>query len=1148
MKLNRLFLRVVVLLLLPVLLFAGCAKRDAQKALTTAQEAQQEAQNAGAPGYVRDMYTRAQATLSQAESQFNNGDYQQAVETANIAQSSFVQAKDAVPRVKERVDAQITEIETALAEAEANMQKAQTDASAVLSPAELESGKTLVSDLRTEFDTTIREEVDEEKLNAYLVKVKDAVLETLALAFAHLKPEATNAKQTITGMMEQAQILKADIHAPDQYAQLQSQMQQLDTLERDGKWQEIIDLSAQMTDPLDQIITLAQEKAAGDILNELMDQINQAKALNVQGVADYATNLQQAQTSLTEGQTALQQENYSLAIASADAAKAALDAANQSLGTAAQSLIQTADANLQNALSQDAEQYAPQVVAQVREAIAGAQELITQSNFPSAYASAQRASQVSAGAVDAARRGKAQLSLNKVEGPFSILHSQGGSKYAPEAYQTALAAVQRLRNFMSSGEYESVSENETEAVNTVQTSLAQLASAAAQLIEKSDQALERSVDAEAPSVVSMLHANAVNLRASAEKDLSAQKYLSAIQKSENAIEAAGQAEARAYQLRAEQNLREADRNISLAEQAGQRTLSPLAYRNAVNANNETKQLNTTGKYQDAFERSEEAKELADRALNNLVYSAQEQVDDALTAKAMSYSQPEISQALTLLKDAEDAQSSQRFSVANEKAQQALKLASEAERFAYQQRSYALLRDLSGLKDELDHNLAPVHTPGLYRRAIDHLAEAKVKQIDEEFEESFYHADAANETKSLIDKTMTDQFNATVAQLKSTADWMGQNALDENGKEIKMQLMDAVAELERQTALGDYVAAYGAQENALTVSQNAVNQLSNVNRQILAQQLNEKLAEYQKQNALAIVPEQNEQIQNTMAALKSPASGEEYEELKKQFEATVATVEELPSGIMTMANQRTDEIAVVLQQAQDAGSRKFYSDWNRELVTDLQWLRNSIQGQDYAEISARLKKLETEANELLTAAQVASAEADYLQALQVNLEQMNQIVQDFGYVLDVSPTLIPASMISTYKNELQVKQLYRQLQGDIDARTFSINAELLDERVKEMTPPDTMKKVHNKAVKAFTMFRKAAHGFALFGESEVYDTEYRNDAIKKSYDDLKKIMKLNEELLFAIDSHRRLDNKDITQWKIRKMERDFGDWFLDWNAE
>lgn len=1149
MKSNRLFLRLVVLLLLPALLFVGCAKRDAQKALDLANTAKEEARAASAPGYVPDMYSRADTTLSQAQNQFDSGDYQQAIETANIAQSNFEQAKTAAPQVKIRVDRQIGEIETALQQAEANMEQARTVSAAALNPTDLESGNTLVSDLNSELSNMkANNEVDEEVLNAFLAKVNDAVQETAALANAHLKPEATAARQELESMMQQAQELKADIHAPDQYAQVQTQIQQVNDLERDGKWQEMIDLADQILPTLEQIITTAQEKAAGDILKELAAQINQAKALNVRGVAEYTNNLSQAETALSEGQAALQQENYSLTIASADAAKASLQSANQSLGTAAQTLIETAESNLQSALDQEAERYAPQVVAQIREAVASAKELLTQSNNPSAFASAQRAAQVSSGAVEAARRGKAQLSLNKVEAPFSVLHSQGGSKYAPDAYQTALSAVQRLRNFMKSGNYESVTENESEAVTVVQESLAKLAASAAQYIERADKAIELSIDADAPSVVATLHANAVNMRASAEKELAAQKYLSAIQKSESAIEAAQQAESRAYQLQAEQNLREADRLIAMADQAGQRALSPLAYRNALTAKSETQQLLANGKYQNAYERSIETKTLSDRALNNLVYSAQEQVDDALTAKSMEYANSEITQALTLLKDAEDAQAARRYSVANEKSQQAFKLAAEAEETTYQQRSAELLQELAGMKEELQYNLADTHTPALYRRALNHLAEAKVKQIDAEFEESFYHADAANETKALIYDTMMKELGQTVAELNETADWMGKNILNANGKEIKIVLMNAVTELERQIALQDYLAAYAAQENALAVSKNAVSQLSTVNRQILAMQLNEKLADYKKQNALAIVPEQQEQFASTFASLKMPAEDADYKDVKKQYENAVAAVDALPENIMTMANQRTDEIAIVLQQAQDAGAKKYYADWTRELTTDLQWLRNSIQGKDYAEISSRLTKLEDESNKLLTATQTAASEADYLETLKVNLEQMKQIMQDFGFVLHALPELIEASMVPSIIEDITVKDMYSQLQGDIDARTFSINAELLEERVKDITPPETMEKVHKKAEKVFTMFRKAAHGYALFGESEVHDIEYRNDAIRKSYRDMKKIVKMTEELQFAIDSHRRMDNKDVMMWKARKFERDFQDWFFNWKAE
>ncbi len=1161
MNSKRFFAQIFVIMLFPLLLTVGCAQREAQKALTEAQQAQEEAQGAGAPGYVPQMYTTAQNMLSQAQSQFDNGDYELAIETANTAQSRFVNAKEQVPRVKQRVDAQLADIETALSEAEANMQQARTVAQGILTPAELESGETLVSELRNEYESTVSREVDEEQLNAFLQRAQDAVQETQSLVNAPLKPDASAAKQELEDMMEQARELKADIHAPDRFAQVQQQMTQLDALERDGKWQGMIELADQIREPLNEIITVAQEKAAGDILNDLMAQINQAKAMNVANVAEFTSNLQQSETAWSEGQTALQEENYSLAIAAAEDAKAALDRADQALGTAAQNLIQTAESNLQAALALEAERYAPQVVSQIRDAAANAQEQIAEGNNSSAYSSAQRAAQVSEGASEAARRGKAQLSLNKVEQPFSVLHSQGGSKYAPQAYQSALSAIQRLRNLMSAGDYEQVVAGESEALQTVQDSLAELAKSAARFIERADQAIEASEYANAPDVVSMMHANAVNLRSAAEKELENEKYLNAIQKAEGAIEAAKNAENRAYQLRAEQNIREGDRLISLAEQAGQKALSPLAYRNAVEAKDETQQMIARREYQDAFERSEEAKELADQALNNLVYQAQNQVDDALTAKAMTYAKPEITQALTQLKTAEEAQNEKRYSIANEKAQQAYDAASRAEHFTYQQRSYALLQKLSDLKMVLEQDLVDVYTPALYQRALNHLAEAKVEQIEENYEESFYHADAAEETARLAYQTKLDAFDKTIANLQGTANWLGEHALDESGRSIKMNLLDAITEFKRQIALENYAQAHQAEAMAIQVAEETSMQLANLNRRILTGRLKEQLAEYEKQHALAIVPEKQEFFQDTFAKLQEPVSGNQYNELKSQYDEAVETVNNLPTDIETMANQRTDEIALIFQQVDDIVQQQrelqhqaelppinFYADWTRELRTDLQWVRNSLEGGDYAEISARLTKLEEETNELLAATELAAEEADYLRTLSRNLSQVKTITDNFGYVLEVPQKLITFSMISPVKMDPQIQEMYKQLQGDINARTMRINAELLEDRVKDLNPPETMKSVHNKALKAFALFRKAAHGFEVFGENDVYDIEYRNDAFNQSHEQLKKMLELNEELQFAIDSHRRKDTGEVVQWKMRKLERDFGKWYFDWNAE
>jgi hypothetical protein len=99
----------------------GCAKRDAQRALESAEEARQEAQAQLAPKYAQTQYDDASRLLDMARNQFEAGDYALAQETSEQAQSRYFSARDAVPEIRQRVEAALAVIEDALIEAEENI-------------------------------------------------------------------------------------------------------------------------------------------------------------------------------------------------------------------------------------------------------------------------------------------------------------------------------------------------------------------------------------------------------------------------------------------------------------------------------------------------------------------------------------------------------------------------------------------------------------------------------------------------------------------------------------------------------------------------------------------------------------------------------------------------------------------------------------------------------------------------------------------------------------------------------------------------------------------------------------------------------------------------------------------------------------------
>ncbi|MDP8245061.1 MAG: hypothetical protein P9L94_13340 [Candidatus Hinthialibacter antarcticus] len=1134
------WIKLASLILITVVMFTGCAKRDAQKAVDLAVQAQDEARAALAPKYAETIYSDANRLFGLAQSEFDAGNYKQAAESAQQSEARFRSAITAVPELRRAVEDKLAEISDAVTTAEQNVETARSQG--FLTSEEINAVATSVDDLRSRLDGDLG--VDMDVLNAFLEEAKGALPKSESLATAHLRPEAEQARDSVVAMMEEAQELNAPTAEPQLWSQITTLQMQLDSAERDGQWQQIIDVAAQMNEPLTQAITSAQRSAAGDIIADTQNQVTQAGQLNVQDVPGFTDLVTQAKDALQVGKDLLGQENFSGAIAAADEAKALLQQGYQTLGEQADVQLSVANENLNQAIQLQAETYAPAVVSQVRDAIASAQELKSQQRFAESYTAAQKAAQASANAPEAAKRGKAEQTLRKVEGPFGVLRSQGGDKYAPEAYEKALDAVKELRALMQAGQYAQVEEKVPAAVEIAESGLKSLGQSAKQYIGRAEQAITAAEKANAKDWVSMQFANSINMKSAAQGELEKNRFLVSIQKSEDAIEAAKSAESRAYQLQAEQNLRKANDLIAEARRAQQDDLSPNAYRKALYATEDGGEMLSKGSYQEAYKVSLDAAAKADRALNNIVLTAQESVDSLLFAEGVTYAQPETQQSAALLNDAQAAQAARNYPAANQAAAEAIRIAQSAEHFTWKQRTFSLLKNLEGAELMLQGENAQIETPALYRQTLDHFTEARVQQIDENYAESYKQAAGAEQTINQIWLAMESDLTRVKMEASQTADWLGENAEVEEGRELKMELMDSVSELERLIQLKEWRAAYAKADAVSKKADFAKGALQTQNRYRFREMLKETYKPFTEENALAITPDQKEMVENTIKTLRQPGDLT-YAELVDAYEQAVAASETLPDEIAQQALQRTEEINVVLQQAQDAGGRTYFPDKFRELTSDLQWLRNAVEGDDYKMIANRLKKLEKEAPQMLQATQLAVEEDAYLTNLDGFLRDVNNLIHDFSAISSMPPNQLLAARTTEYKLDETATDMFKSLQSKLTTKAMRINAEILLERVKDLTPPHTLESVHKNAIKSFTYFLRSAEGFDIYGRSKIYDLGYREESLKQGYKYLLKAQTVNSDLAFAIETSRKMSKWDKFVRNLRRLEVKAWDSYYSW---
>ena len=294
------WIQLVCLVLIPLVFAVGCSKREAQKQLTLAQEAKDRAQQAQAPGYAPQEFNEANRLINLAQQQFESGEYEQAIATANEAVARFEGTIPIVAEVRERVQQARDEIDQVISQAEVNVEQARQQG---LESDQIQPVADTVNQLRQQFTDEISTTViDQDELSNFLAQAQQALQETEPLATAHLQPEARDAIQSLQDQIEQARELKADVYDPGRFATIMDQVQQLQTLMDQGEWQQVIDQAGQLQQPINEVIQAAQQQSAGEILEETQNRIAQARQLNIE-VPAFQNAVQQAQSSLEQGRT-----------------------------------------------------------------------------------------------------------------------------------------------------------------------------------------------------------------------------------------------------------------------------------------------------------------------------------------------------------------------------------------------------------------------------------------------------------------------------------------------------------------------------------------------------------------------------------------------------------------------------------------------------------------------------------------------------------------------------------------------------------------------------------------------------------------------------------------------------------------------------
>ena len=213
------------------------------------------------------------------------------------------------------------------------------------------------------------------------------------------------------------------------------------------------------------------------------------------------------------------------------------------------------------------------------------------------------------------------------------------------------------------------------------------------------------------------------------------------------------------------------------------------------------------------------------------------------------------------------------------------------------------------------------------------------------------------------------------------------------------------------------------------------------------------------------------------------------------------------------------------------------------------------GRNYPEVAAAVVKADQMARVLLETIRAFVDESKYRKDIYELVEQANNLLKKFAYVIEVGPTGWRAAQAS------QRADLFAGVQRVISASEFYIVAVTLQQRVKDMTPPPTMVDLHKLVVRSFEELSLIGEFFQKYGDY-TYGTEARRKFIEAAFEhyhrrdaimlevDRKMLEGSRVEEAFKYDQPtviRRADNALSTmQEKTRGIEKRIGD--LIWGYE
>lgn len=1128
---------VVALMLLPVLALGGCGFYKNWQVGKKNQEVDAllaDAQSQQADRYLFDSFTKAKQALDDSRAAAEAGNYDEALTQSDEARTQFEQIIARIPQVRTDIQGKqerLTAIQSHLSGALTKVRNYAPEEATLI-----ESASKAIASASTMLQAKAQVADGEQGYDAVLMAAKAALDEATAGLARIEKDKAEQGIARLEGAWKQAQAVEVPKYAPES-AQIPQAIEAAKALVASASFGKVLEQLPMVETELQRFAVKAREARAKARIEHAQRLIELAEA----EPASAADKISAAKTALDEAIAQSREGKFDEAFASAESALNAARSEVKALEDDIQQQIKDLSTRIEEARKWEADKIS---AAKFTQAVADrdkAQELAREILFVEAQDSADAGSSSIEEAIGEARTVKIAVRIREDETSLQATESRGTYTYLKQDYQAVQALISQ-----ATGQVETASYDEAEAtllkvegmITGFEDGLRNLAQQRITEVEAAcKEARDAGAEKNAPSQLDEASAALGDAQASAAKS----EWKAAIEACESALTKAKEAAQQSYKILSDELVPVAEKELENAKTAGAASYAAPVYSQALDALDQSRKAYQNGDFKGALEKVKQSRDNAVQARLLLVEQAQTAVNSAIDSKAQEFDSETIAAALVDLADAKSMMEQGQFESSREKALSAGQKAQAAETKTWNTRGQNAITQLKERVTSADTHQAPAYAGEEFKKVSATLAGAEGLFGAQKFKDAYLQADGGQAEADQVFDKLAQQAEKVRGEYDGLVNKLKTFVQDEFGVGLHSEAtlrLGAMDEALQRKEWGTVFTLYG--EGTITVEK-AIEAAKIHNINATKEKLEKSIAENEQAGLFKLAKLTSAQLRQEIAKVDFDPTLDRLKPEADYYQTAVRALAKVEADLgrmremaITEADSRVVKVRTDIDNAREIGARDLTAAAfdgavdSYEKARDMAvLLRNPIEGvppADFNQLAQQLTEAENLANQLNQSALSQRSAVDYLRDLITWTYDMTKFLDEWYPIEDMG-----RQMILTARSTTQY-DTYSELQVNITARELLTESERLLERVKIVSPPESVVSLHQMALDSFGTFTRAADGFYRYGLYDRYPEKTRERYLTDAFVSLERLHTINDRLIMAI-------LKQVRVFGLTDFERD-----------